>query len=130
MPLNSDIKFQKALALAASASNEFEAEAAERAARRLMATYNIDPTDMPDRSLYGRVHFNDNALLKRLREEWRVQHPVVAVEQKTVHTDLKSFLSIPFSVSGFIKAAKKNKNKAESGKKNWNFCNDIYRHPD
>ena len=37
------IKFQKALALAAGASNKHEAEAAERAARRVMEACNIDP---------------------------------------------------------------------------------------
>jgi hypothetical protein len=44
MSLEGDIKFQKTLALAASASTSFEAEAAEAAARRLMAACNIDPT--------------------------------------------------------------------------------------
>jgi hypothetical protein len=75
MSLAGDIKFQKTLALAAAASNKHEAEAAELAARRVMETYNIDPTDIPDRSLYGRMHFSDNPLLKKLREEWREAHP-------------------------------------------------------
>ena len=52
MSLSSVIKFQKTLALAASASNWFEAEAAELAARRLMEGHNIDPVTIPVRSLY------------------------------------------------------------------------------
>jgi hypothetical protein len=75
MSLRSIIKFQKTLALAASASNSFEAEAAERAARRLMETHNIDPVQIPNVSLYNRMNFADNAVLKRLRDEWREQHP-------------------------------------------------------
>src|SRR5262249_34950830 len=31
--------------------------------------------EMPDRSLYNRTNFADNALLKKLREEWRAAHP-------------------------------------------------------
>jgi hypothetical protein len=73
--LREAIKFQKTLALAASASNSFEAEAAERAARRLMETYNIDPVTTPNGSLYNRINFADNALLNKLREEWRTAHP-------------------------------------------------------
>ena len=88
MSLSNDIKFQKALALAASASNKFEAEAAERAARRLMATHNIDPTDIPDGSLYNRMNFAENALLRKLREEWRKAHPqpVNTKKRKGVNT--------------------------------------------
>ena len=86
MPLNSDIKFQKALALFASASNVFEAEAAELAARRLMAKHAIDPTDMPDYSLYNGIKFGGNALLQKLRAEWHEQHPpaVPAVEPPVI----------------------------------------------
>jgi hypothetical protein len=75
MSLKGVIKFQKALALAAAASTPFEAEAAERAARRLMETYKIDPVEIPDVSFYSRMNFADNALFKKLREEWRAAHP-------------------------------------------------------
>jgi hypothetical protein len=67
------IQFQKTLALAASASNSFEAEAAEQAARRLMENHNIDPMCIPDFSFVSQVDFAD--LLKKLREEWRAAHP-------------------------------------------------------
>jgi len=73
--LHEIIKFQKALALAAGASNRFEAEAAELAARRVMAAYNIDPVTIPDRSFYSHMNFANNALLKKLRDEWRAAHP-------------------------------------------------------
>jgi hypothetical protein len=73
--LHEAVKFQKALALAAGASNRFEAEAAERAARRLMELYNIDPVEFPNISFYNRMNFADNPLLKKLRDEWREQHP-------------------------------------------------------
>jgi hypothetical protein len=73
--LRGKIKFQKALALAASASNGFEVAAAEHAARRLMAAYSIDPVAMPNYSLYNGMRFGDNALLKKLRDEWRAAHP-------------------------------------------------------
>jgi hypothetical protein len=75
MSLREARKFQKTLALAAAASNVFEAEAAERAARRLMRTLNIDPVLISDRSLYDHGNFAENALLKKLRAEWREQHP-------------------------------------------------------
>jgi hypothetical protein len=74
MTLVSDIKFQKALALATSA-NPHEAQAAERAARRLMAAHNIDPVTVPNSSLYSRTNFADNPLLQKLRDEWRAAHP-------------------------------------------------------
>ena len=113
MPLSSDIKFQKALALAASASNQFEAEAAELAARRLMEAYGIDPTDIPDRSLYSRINFAGNDLLAKLREEWRIAHPLPvasAVEEIekiefSIYVDNSS--AIPFNINGFSKHARK-----------------------
>jgi ribosomal protein S11 len=115
MPLSSDIKFQKALALAASASNAFEAEAAELAARRLMATYKIDPTDIPDRSLYSRISFTDNVLLKKLRDEWRTAHPVAAPapKEESKRTGLEGLQEIPFNINGFSKVAY----KKQSGRK-------------
>jgi hypothetical protein len=75
MSLKGDIKFQKTLALAAAAATAGEAEAAERAARRLMAKHKIDPVEMPDRSIVSKMNFADSALLKKLREEWRAAHP-------------------------------------------------------
>jgi hypothetical protein len=135
MPLNSDIKFQKALALAASASNRHEAEAAEQAARRIMQQYNIDPTDIPDASLYSRTNFSKNVLLMRLRDEWRKQHPRPLPEPKPPlpeperepeplsETDyLDMFEPIPFNIHGFTKHARRkppfNADKSKStGKK-------------
>jgi hypothetical protein len=115
MPLNSDIKFQKTLALAASASTQFEAEAAELAARRMMAAYNIDPTDIPDHSLYSRTNFADNELLKRLREEWREAHPVAEpiVEEPTT-TDLSAFPTIEFDIKGFSRHVHGKKNRRQA----------------
>jgi hypothetical protein len=75
MSLKNDIKFQKTLAQFAGASNEHEVAAAERAARRVMEAYKIDPTDMPDRSLYNHMNFTDSPLLQKLREEWIAAHP-------------------------------------------------------
>jgi hypothetical protein len=75
MRLSDVIRFQKALALAASASNLFEMEAAELAARRLVATCNLDPTRIPNVSLYSHLDFGTNPLLQRLRDEWRKAHP-------------------------------------------------------
>ena len=69
------VKFQKALALAAGASNRHEAEAAEVAARKLMAAYEIDPVESPNGSFYNGMNFANNALLKKLRDEWRAAHP-------------------------------------------------------
>ena len=40
-----------------------------------MEAYNIDPVLTPDRSLYNRMNFSGNALLKKLRDEWREAHP-------------------------------------------------------
>jgi hypothetical protein len=74
MTLRNDVKFQKALALAAS-TNPHEVAAAEAAARRLMAQHDIDPVELPDRSLYGHQNFADSRLLARLRAEWRAAHP-------------------------------------------------------
>jgi hypothetical protein len=75
MSLRNAVKFQKTLALAGSASNNFEAEAAELAARRVMEAYNIDPVTTPNFSLYNYMNFADSALLKKLRDEWRAAHP-------------------------------------------------------
>src|SRR5262245_6527150 len=75
MRLSDVIKFQKALALAASASNPFEAEAAERVARRLVDNGSIDPTRVPNDSCYSRLNFIDNELLKKLRDEHLERHP-------------------------------------------------------
>jgi hypothetical protein len=75
MSLQGDIKFQKALAQAAGASNSHEAEAAERGARSLMKVHNIDPIDLPSKSLYSQMDFADNWLLIKLRDEWRAAHP-------------------------------------------------------
>jgi hypothetical protein len=69
------IKFQKTLALFASASNAHEAKAAELAARRVMEACNIDPVVIPDRAFTSHMNFADNALLNTLREEWREAHP-------------------------------------------------------
>jgi hypothetical protein len=69
------IKFQKTLALAASASNKFEAEAAELAARRVMHACNLDPTRIPNGSFYSHHNFADSPLLAKLREEYRQKHP-------------------------------------------------------
>lgn len=116
MSLKGDIKFQKALALAASASNQFEAEAAELAARRLMETYQIDPTDIPNGSLYSRINFADNLLLAKLRNEWREQHPPVlppprSSPQIKPSSDPEGSLIIPFSINGYRKHAQKRYNK-------------------
>jgi hypothetical protein len=73
--LRKAIKFQKTLALFARASTPHEAEAAEQAAHRLMAAYNIDPVEFPNWSFYNGMNFGDNALLKKLRDEWRAAHP-------------------------------------------------------
>jgi hypothetical protein len=107
--LKGDIKFQKALALAASASNIFEAEAAELAARRVMKAYNIDPIDIPDRSLYSRMNFTNSTLLKKLRDEWREQHPIPACAVEKIKPSLNYLNSptIPFSIDGFRRFARK-----------------------
>lgn len=75
MSLRTNIKFQKALALAAAASNQHEKAAAEQAARRVMDAHDIDPVLIPNGSLYSRINFADNAVLKKLREEWQEAHP-------------------------------------------------------
>jgi hypothetical protein len=73
--LNRYMKFQRALVLATRAANPFEAAAAERAARRMVTTGSIDPTRCPDMSFDDDTNFADNVLLRKLREEWRTQHP-------------------------------------------------------
>lgn len=75
MRLRDVYRFQKALTLAVRTANPNEARAAELAARRLMAAYNIDPMIIPDRSILDGTNFADTALLKTLREEWRATHP-------------------------------------------------------
>lgn len=109
MRLNDVIKFQKALALAASASNSFEAEAAELAARRLLATCNLNPTRIPNVSLYSHLDFADSMLLRKLRDEWLVLHPIVVKEEKPGEPRRLDSLSIPFSIKGFRKTANKNR---------------------
>jgi hypothetical protein len=108
MSLKGDIRFQKTLALAASASNAFEAEAAERAARRLMEQENIDPTDIPNQSLYSAHNFADNPLLQKLRKEYREQHPLPEPVVKKTHAtnNFKPSVSIPFSLKEFSKFSK------------------------
>jgi hypothetical protein len=109
MSLRNSIRFQKALALAAAASNEFEAAAAELAARRLMETCNIDPTRIPNGSLYSRMGFADNPLLKKLRSEWREQHPVAApvVEQEEEERRSRTSLGFSWSSEKYVKANQK-----------------------
>jgi hypothetical protein len=62
------------LTLAASTSNRFEAEAAERAARRLVESCKIDPTWVPNESFVSRMSLADSELLKKLREEYHARH--------------------------------------------------------
>jgi len=62
MRLSDVIKFQKALALAARASNAHEAAAAELAVRRLVTGLKLDPTRIPNRSFIADIDFADNAL--------------------------------------------------------------------
>jgi hypothetical protein len=121
MSLQGDIKFQKTLALAASASNSFEAEAAELAARRIMVAYNIDPTDIPDRSLYSRTKFTDNALLKRLRDEWREQHPAEPTRPERVKDTAAFRSALPFEcdIKTFRRVDKLRKKNRQTHK--WNF---------
>jgi Protein of unknown function (DUF2786) len=79
-------RFQKTLALFARAATPHEAEAAEQAARRVMAQYNIDPVKIGDKSLYDHQSFADNALLKKLREEWLVKHKLKPKPEPSVNT--------------------------------------------
>ena len=65
----------KTLALAAGASNAHEAKAAELAARRVMEACNLDPVLIPNVSFVSHINFANNALLNKLREEWRAAHP-------------------------------------------------------
>jgi len=73
--LSNTITFQKILTQFAGATTGGEAEAAECAARRLIETRDIDPVEIPNVSFCGHHRFDDNALLKKLREEWRTAHP-------------------------------------------------------
>jgi hypothetical protein len=125
--LREAIKFQKTLALAAGASNRFEAEAAELAARRVMGAYNIDPVEFPDGSFYNSMNFANNALLKKLRKEWRAAHPHYSYKTSKdgrvrrlrgkpkptpVFNTSKSKLASPtisFRIDGFRKHARKTK---------------------
>lgn len=68
-------RFQKCLRLAAMASTPGEAKAAERRARELMEKHRIDPVKLTNHSLYDTGDFADNALLKKLREEYLAAHP-------------------------------------------------------
>jgi hypothetical protein len=82
MRLRDVVRFQKALAVAAVASNPFEAAAVEAAARRLVESGLIDPTHVPDQSFVAQIKFNDNALLKTLRDEYRAAHPLPVKKKK------------------------------------------------
>jgi hypothetical protein len=76
MRLRDVITFQKALTLAAAASNPNEAAAAELAVRRILVARNINPCVVPDQSFLSRhINFADNPLLQKLREEYRALHP-------------------------------------------------------
>jgi hypothetical protein len=112
MQLNNAITFQKALALAASATTPFEAEAAEAAARRLMATFKINPTRIPDLSMYNHINFADNALLQKLREEWLAEHPPPPRRQRPPPEPEEPMPSIPFSLRGYRKVERRNKKDA------------------
>lgn len=113
MQLSDVVKFQKALALAASASNQYEAEAAELGARRLMHSCNIDPTRVPDTSFLDDGNFAGNLLLRKLRQEWRQQHPPPPppppAEEKQRHYRIPNGSSVPFNIRGFRKTDKRNK---------------------
>lgn len=112
MPLSSDIKFQKALALAASASNSYEAEAAELAARRLMERYSIDPLSIPDISLYDRTNFAGNYLLVKLRAESFAAKPVIERAKSKANTK-RIFDHIPFNINGFSSTIKHRRKSPE-----------------
>jgi hypothetical protein len=70
------------LAQFAGTTNPHEAAAAERAARQLMAAYNIDPLHVCDGSFYSHMSFADNALLKKLWDEWRLRPEFIAAEKR------------------------------------------------
>lgn len=110
MQLNDAIRFQKALFSHACASNPFEAQAAEAAARRLMANLGINPTIIPDNSLYNRVNFRDNALLRQLRAEWNAAHPPTPPVRKT-EFEIESFPEIPFDIEGYRRIVNRKKKK-------------------
>lgn len=80
-------RFQKCLRRATEASTPGEAEAAEAAARRIMQAYGIDPVKLTDKSLYDRTTFEDNMLLKALREEY---YEARQRERKQRRVDLKN----------------------------------------
>jgi hypothetical protein len=105
MRLSSCIKFQKTLALAASASNPFEAEAAELAARRVMEQQQIDPTRIPNTSLYSQMNFAENVLLQKLRAEWLELHPLPVKIAKSKTWEQSP--SIPFNLNRFSKHTQK-----------------------
>ena len=73
--LSNTITFQKILTQFAGATTGGEAEAAECAARRLIETRDIDPVEIPNVSFRGQHRFDDNALLTKLRDQWRMEHP-------------------------------------------------------
>jgi hypothetical protein len=69
------ISFQKLLARAARPGNPNEGSIAEKAARRIMTEYGIDPTDeLLDTAWKGSGHFADNLLLAKFRQEHRAQY--------------------------------------------------------
>jgi hypothetical protein len=117
MRLSDVIKFQKTLALAAAASNKHEAEAAERAARRLVETCKLNPTRIPDKSFVSHVNLADYELLKKLRDEWRASHPHTKPKPKRTAKPVNTSKpkpsaaspTIPFSIDGFRKYAQKTK---------------------
>jgi hypothetical protein len=73
--LRRTIRFQKALRMAERGATAAERATAEATASRLMAEYKIDPVALCNGSLYDRESFADNALLKKLREEFRATDP-------------------------------------------------------
>jgi DNA-binding CsgD family transcriptional regulator len=110
MQLSDVLKFQKALALAAAASNPFEVAAAERAVRRLVVTCKLDPTRIPDQSFVSDINFADNALLQKLRDEYRELHPLPAPAVKE-ERQIPAVQSIPFSVAGYARHTRKKRRK-------------------
>ena len=114
MRLSDVIKFQKALALAASASNSFEAEAAELAVRRLITACKLDPTRIPNQSFCSDVDFSNNELLKKLRDEYHEQHPIAAVARESKRSGLENVANIQFNISGFSKYARHKKKRKEA----------------
>ena len=118
MLLNNAITFQKALALVAAATTEPEAAAAEAAVRRMLVNFKIDPTRIPDTSLYNHMRFDDNVLLKKLREEWRAEHPKPPKtpkqrQQPSEPTEDSTPFPIPFSIRGYRRTAHRNRKKQQ-----------------